>query len=416
MSRLLHDGTTPVTNASPESPNLPPSAGGEPQSAAELARAFQVFVAASQQLELAYEELQQKVVRLTDELAVANGELRRQYVEKAALSQRLQTLLEALPAGVVELDQAGVIRALNATGDHLFGAGVCGERWSDVQGRCLQSTVNPEEWSLHVAGERLLVTLAERILPDGSGSIVLVHDVTAAQRLQQQLEHHKRLATLGEMAAVLAHQLRTPLSAALLYVANLQRPGLRPEDSTRFADKALGRLRHLEKLVQDMLRFVRGQGNGQFEFVLLDGLLADAASSVESALLDGDLQLDIRQPSMPVGVTADRQALQSALVALLENAIQASSRGGRVELYISVIGEVVEIHVRDFGPGIDPALQDRLFEPFFTTRSHGTGLGLAIVRNVIEGAGGSVHVNSKPGQGAEFILVLPVSAAPSIVS
>lgn len=416
MSRLLRDGTAIMGKTSSDS--VPPAAekASGQQGATDLERAFLVFVEASQQLEGAYEELQQRVQGLTDELAVANGELRRQYAEKAALSQRLQTLLEALPAGVVEIDGNGVVQALNATAGLMFGTDICGQSWGDVRLRQIDATFNPAEWELKIAGERRVVNLVDSELPDGSGRIVLIHDVTAAHRLQQQLEHHKRLSALGEMAAVLAHQLRTPLAAALLYVANLQRPGVRGEDVHRFADKALGRLRHLEKLVQDMLRFVRGQGSGQLELVRLDDLVADAAASIEAELQRANLRLEMDLHGAACCVQADRQALQSALVALLENAVQASPEQSCICLAVRCEGDVAEISVRDSGAGIAPELQARLFEPFFTTRSHGTGLGLAIVKNVVEGVGGRVKIASQPGSGAEFILVLPVSGAPSIVS
>lgn len=416
MSRLLSDGMA-IMGKTPlgSPPQTAAKTDGQP-GATDLERAFLVFVEASQQLEDAYEELQQRVQGLTDELAVANGELRRQYAEKAALSQRLQTLLEALPAGVVEIDGAGVVQALNATAGLMFGPDICGQPWCDVRLRQIEATFNPAEWGLRITGERRVVNLVDSELPDGSGRIVLIHDVTAAHRLQQQLEHHKRLSALGEMAAVLAHQLRTPLAAALLYVANLQRSGVRGEDVQRFAEKALGRLRHLEKLVQDMLRFVRGQGSGQLEPVDLADLVADAAVSIEPELQRAQLRLELDVNGADCSVQADRQALQSALVALLENAVQASPEQSGIRLAVRRNGDVAEISVCDSGAGIAPDLQARLFEPFFTTRSHGTGLGLAIVKNVVEAVGGRVKISSQPGNGAEFILVLPVSGAPSIVS
>lgn len=414
MSRLLSDWMLLMPEAN-ENSALNAAANNDN---ASLQRAFQTFIEASQHLELAYEELQQKVQGLTDELAVANGELRRQYAEKALLSQRLQILLESLPAGVVEIAADGRVAALNPTGVAMLGESVRGCSWAEVRLAHFASTFNPEEWLLRDEGESRVVNLAEQPLPDGSGSIVLVHDVTTAHGLQQQLEHHKRLSAMGEMSAVLAHQLRTPLSAALLYVANLQRPGLRPDDVARFADKALGRLRHLEKLVQDMLRFVRGQGSGQLEWVPIKELVSDACASVESELLKAGVCLrQADESGVAAGLLrADRQALQSALVALLENAIQASPAGGVIDIEMAPAGQGVELRVRDQGRGIDPQLLPRLFEPFFTTRSHGTGLGLAIVRNVVEGIGGRVTAANVDAGGAEFILVLPVSISHSIVS
>ncbi len=276
--------------------------------ASDLEQAFRVFVAASQQLEGAYDELQQQVARLTEELAVANGELRRQYAEKAALSGRLQALLEALPAGVVEVDGQGVVQAMNLTAVGMFGADTCGRSWAAIQQETLEPTFNEAECLLRRSAERCIVAPVVSELPEGQGYIVLVHDVTQAHQLQQQLAHHKRLSAMGEMAAVLAHQLRTPLAAALLYVANLQRPGVRPDDVQRFASKAVGRLKHLEKLVQDMLRFVRGQGSGTLESVAIDAVVADAAASVESGLQAGELDLHVHLQDGGCEVLADRQA------------------------------------------------------------------------------------------------------------
>lgn len=413
MSRLLNDWNPSM--AEPNEKSVFNSAQVDEN--VSLERAFQIFIDASRHLELAYEELQQKVQGLTDELAVANGELRRQYAEKALLSQRLQILLETLPAGVVELAADGTVAALNPTGLDMLGDGVKGCPWQQVRQQAFMPTFNPEEWLLSGDGQQRVVNLAEQPLPDRSGHIVLVHDVTAAHRLQQQLEHHKRLSAMGEMSAVLAHQLRTPLSAALLYVANLQRPGIKTDDVPRFAEKALGRLRHLERLVQDMLRFVRGQGSGQLEWVAVEELLADARASVESELLRSDVRLQMDAGLVfDVQVRGDRQALQSALVALLENAIQASEQGGGIEVLLVGRERELQITVRDHGAGIDPQLLPRLFEPFFTTRSHGTGLGLAIVRNVVEAIGGRIVAQNADGGGAEFILVLPVSVSHSIVS
>ena len=194
MSRLLSDWMLLMPEAN-ENSALNAAANNDN---ASLQRAFQTFIEASQHLELAYEELQQKVQGLTDELAVANGELRRQYAEKALLSQRLQILLESLPAGVVEIAADGRVAALNPTGVAMLGESVRGCSWAEVRLAHFASTFNPEEWLLRDEGESRVVNLAEQPLPDGSGSIVLVHDVTTAHGLQQQLEHHKRLSAMGK--------------------------------------------------------------------------------------------------------------------------------------------------------------------------------------------------------------------------
>jgi two-component system sensor histidine kinase FlrB len=106
----------------------------------------------------------------------------------------------------------------------------------------------------------------------------------------------------------------------------------------------------------------------------------------------------------------NRKAVAGALLNLLENALQASDSGGRVVLGAAVNGRAMDLSVQDDGRGIDPAVMDRLFEPFFTTRADGTGLGLAIVRGVATAHGGEALVDSQPGEGTRFTLRLPASA------
>ena len=103
----------------------------------------------------------------------------------------------------------------------------------------------------------------------------------------------------------------------------------------------------------------------------------------------------------------NHQALCGAMINLLENAMQVSSPGGQIILTGLIDKDTIVLSVYDDGPGIDIALQERLFEPFFTTRSEGTGLGLAIVRGVIQSMGGTVHIHSLPERGSEFVIRLP---------
>ena len=106
-----------------------------------------------------------------------------------------------------------------------------------------------------------------------------------------------------------------------------------------------------------------------------------------------------------------RKALGGALVNLLENALQACDAGGEVLLSASIVEQRLRISVRDTGPGIAPEAQARIFEPFFTTRGQGTGLGLAIALGVARAHGGTIEVSSKPGEGSEFLMLLPTGPA-----
>ena len=375
----------------------------------ELEQAFSLFNEASAQLTGAYHELQGQVERLSGELAVANGELRRQYLEKEALSQRLAMLLAALPAGVVVVDGAGRIGEMNAAAQRLLGDDRVGQAWSEVLAHDLRQTATPHEWEM-TAGDGSLRRLNLSINPLDTlgGRIVLLHDITEGYQMEQELQRHQRLSAMGEMAAGLAHQLRTPLATALLYTANLSKPGLAEADRARFADKAVARLRHLEHLIQDMLSFVKGHA-GVREVLPLAELLAELTQIMEPQALERGVALMVEDLYPACVLRADRKALTGALLNLLENALQASHPGGRVVLQASELeAGVLQLNVSDTGRGFDSTVSSRLFEPFFTTRTEGTGLGLAIARNVVEAHGGAVEARSTPGEGSEFVLRLPV--------
>lgn len=371
----------------------------------ELEQAFSLFSVASEQLARAYAELQQKVASLTEELALANGALKRQYEEKEALSERLAGLLDALPAGVVVLDGEGTILQVNPAARRLLGEPLVGESWAGVRAARLAATTAPDEWETR-DGRRL--SISAQALPAYGGDLLLVHDVTQAHALRSELARHQRLSAMGEVAARLAHQLRTPLATALLYASHLNRPTLAEAERLRFAGKVLERLRHLEHLIQDMLLFVRGEAAGR-ETLAVSTLLADLAQMLEPQMQARGLAFTVQNEAQGASLTCSREALGSALMSLLENAMQVCQAGDRVRLAARVEGDEVAFEVEDSGPGIEPAHLERIFEPFFTTRAEGTGLGLAIVRSVAEAHGGRVAVHSRPGQGSTFTLSLPLA-------
>jgi two-component system, sensor histidine kinase FlrB len=373
--------------------------------AAELQRAFAMFNQVSAELTQAYEALQGRVASLTEELAVANGELRRQYQEKEALSERLSSLLDALPAGVVLLDAGARIVALNPAAMLMLGEQAVGEHWGDVVSRALEPSMTVGEWWL---GEQRL-SIAESVLPSGEGKILLLHDITSAQQMKEELERSQRLAAMGEMAASLAHQLRTPLAAALLYASNLGQPGIRDDARARFSEKATAQLRRLERLIQDVLLFARGESIGR-DLIVAGELLADAAQTMEALVHAQDITFTVDDACSTVKLVGSRKALFGALVNLLENALQATPAGGKICLSGKICGDFLRYSVCDSGPGIPADKRDRIFEPFYTTKGQGTGLGLAIALGVARAHGGNIEIAAGPLPGAEFVMTLPLAA------
>ncbi len=373
-----------------------------PAEAEHLAEAFRIFSQASEELAAAYSELQGQVAQLTGELAAANGALRQQYLEKAALTERLTLLLDALPAGVVVLDGAGCVLQANPAAQRVLGESAVGAGWVAVEAGALEASETPGEF---LAGDRRLA-VAVTPLDSAGGRIVLLHDVTETQHLKTQAERNQRLAAMGEMAAQLAHQLRTPLAAALLYAGNLENDQLPAASRVSIAQKTVARLKHLERLIQDMLMFARGEVLGREAFAVAD-LLADLAQTFEPLARSRGIDFRVADASGGGVLTGHRKSLTGALTNLLENALQAVDQGGRIDLDARRDGSLLLISVRDNGRGMNAETASRLFDPFFTTRAEGTGLGLSIARGVARAHGGGIEVVSSPGAGAEFTLTLP---------
>ena len=389
-----------------EAPQIP----ANETKAEELQRAFAVFNQVSHELTQAYVALQARVESLTTELAVANGELRRQYQEKEALSERLTLLLDALPAGVVVLDSTSRVGEANPAARRIFGGALEGSDWPSLVQAHFVATESPEEWQL--AARRL--SIAESPLDSAGGRLLLVHDITVAHDLKANAERNQRLAAMGEMAASLAHQLRTPLATALLYSANLAQPDLSATARARFAVKATDQLKRLERLIQDVLLFARGEQIGR-DRIELSSLLDEATQTIRPLCVEKGVRFALSASLGDSIMTGSRKALFGALVNLLENALQACEscppEQGEVSLKAWLDGGCAKIAVRDSGVGMNSETQARIFEPFFTTRGQGTGLGLAIALGVARAHGGQIEVDSHPGEGAQFVLSLPVGGA-----
>ncbi|MCW3481423.1 HAMP domain-containing histidine kinase [Neisseriaceae bacterium JH1-16] len=375
----------------------------------QLTAAFAQFNTVSGQLIEAYQLLEQQAAQLNQQLEEANQRLRVQGAENAALAERLGQLLAALPGGVVELDADGVVRRENPAASALFGRVLVGQRWSTVLAGCDPGSLE-HSYRLQVDGRPgPRVMLQYQDLPELGGRIVLVHDVTRQFELTAELAHQQKLAAMGSMAASLAHQLRTPLSAAMLYTANLREGALAPEARTRFADKSLERLRALEGLIHNMLDFVRGQVTRRewLDVALLtEETLQALPPPAQGVVLHGVSEL-----TESLQIFGDRKALGGALTNLLDNALQHSPAGGMVELRLRRQGNEVIWQVADQGPGLAEEVGDQVFEPFFTRRPGGTGLGLAIVKKVAEELGGRVCCGNRAEGGALFELALPLAGA-----
>jgi len=361
---------------------------------AELQAAFLTFGSASQQLSGAFGALRDEVQRLRADLGQARA-------GREHLAGRLSALLEALPAGVLLLDADGRIQECNPAARDLLGEPLVGESFGSVFERAAGSAVrSADHVELH-SGR--FVNLSRRDLDDGA-EVVLLADVTESHLMQVLLARQQRLLTLGELAATLAHQIRTPLSAALLYASQMSLPGRTPAELERCAEKTVCNLEQLERLITDMLAFTHG--GAARERVSVSAVLEQTAHWLRPALRAG-VTLTIRTEAPSLAVRANASSLISAVLNLATNALQSGATPLTLELSARFAPpDRAQILVSDTGPGVPPHLRERIFEPFFTTRARGNGIGLAIVKSVVEAHQGSVRL-ADAARGATFIIDLP---------
>ncbi|HSJ49191.1 MAG TPA: ATP-binding protein [Gammaproteobacteria bacterium] len=373
----------------------------------ELQQAFEAFMGMSAQLESAYRELEQRAERLTLELAAARSERLAQLADKERIADRLGTLLEALPGGVVVLDGTGRVCECNPAALDLLGEPLLGETWEAVTRRVLSDEQQDAHEVRLLDGRR--VSISRRTLDSQPGQILLLHDVTETRALQETVSRQQRLSAMGEMTARLAHQIRTPLSSALLYASQLAGGQLKAADQVRFSTKLLQGLRQLERMVHDMLGFARG-GAAAAESVPVRELLRDLEQSMVATLLASGARLNIDNQVPTACLQGNREALAGALVNLAANAVQATGQGARLQVTVQETDRGrLEIAVTDNGPGIPAELHERIFEPFFTTRPEGTGLGLAVVQTVLQAHGGGIRLETPAQGGTRFVLELPMT-------
>lgn len=377
-----------------------------PIQAQELQDAFGAFNQLSAQLTSSYQQLETRVAGLTDALAMEQDERIKELTEKERVASRLQSLLHALPGGVIVIDVEGKVQEHNSAAELLLGQPLLGLPWSEIIQRAFSPRSDDDHDISLVDGRKVNISTC----PMGSepGQILLITDVTEIRHLQDRLGQQRRLAEMGKMAASLAHQIRTPLSSALLYVSSLKRQVLSDNERFSLAEKMASRLRHLEQLIEDMLLYSRDGKVGE-EYFYTDVLLDELYQGLEAQLNLSKTSFIKTDLMKKISIHGNKQMILSALTNLAMNAMQAMNEGGTLEVSVKQVKQQIIISIKDNGPGIPQQHQQQIFDPFFTTRTRGTGLGLAVVKAVATAHGGGVQLESKSGEGCTFKVILPVA-------
>ncbi len=376
----------------------------------DLKSAFDLFNEMSQQLTDSYFMLENRVAELNQELTTVADQRMQELAEKEKIANRLENLLNFLPGGVVVLDSSGRVSECNPAAVDLLGEPLQGELWRDVIVRSFAPRQDDgHEVSLR-DGRRISISTRNQ---GEDGQIILLTDQTETRRLQSQLSRHERLSALGKMMSALAHQIRTPLSAAMLYAGHLCNSKLDDEKRHQFSEKICNRLNNIERQVQDMLVFAKGELPLK-DVISVNELQQALAEAMEVPLMTTESLCAWRNDCGENSIQCNREALIGALLNLVNNAIQAVERNAKLRITFTLTQPKnpketpqLMIAVCDAGPGIAPELLPTLGDLFVTTKAQGTGLGLAVVKAVARAHHGNFSLQSSQGQGTCASLFMP---------
>lgn len=346
-----------------------------------------------QELENTKKELE-SIKRVRDR-EMAHGDL---------LAVRMRQLLDLLPAGVILIDNQGMVSDCNPAAEDFLGKPLLGELWMHI----IQRSFAPKNDDGHEIslkdGRR--VSLLTRAMKDEPGQLVLLTDQTGTRLLQSRLSQYQRLSEMGRMMASLAHQIRTPLSAALLYTSHLAAESITDQQRIKFSLKVKSRLLHLEHQVQDMLLFARGETKLDNR-VSTEELFQAIDDVLDVPLAQYDADCELSNNAKGYWLQCNQETLIGAILNLVNNALQAAGNEHPLVIEAHIAEQNINISVIDRGPGMDPNTVAQALEPFFTTKSHGTGLGLAVAQVVAKAHHGSFTLLSQPSRGTVAQFCLP---------
>lgn len=375
-----------------------------PSGKQELHEAFELFNRMSQQLSSSYELLENRVADLTQELNTVSAQRMQELAEKEAIAERLESLLNVLPGGVIVLDSRGYIREANPAAREMLGEPIEGVRWLEI----IRRSFCPQKDDGHEISTKdgRRISIATRSLAE-DGQIILLTDQTETRRLQSELSRHERLSALGQMVSALAHQIRTPLSAAMLYAGHLSGGALSAEQQATFSTKLVKRLNHMERQVQDMLVFVKGDIPLN-DLVTCADLQQGVEEEIEVLVASNHVECRWHNQCPTHLLRCHKDALIGAVLNLVNNAAQAGCDVIDISLNLSGEGHI-KLCVEDDGPGIEGELLESVRDVFVTTKAQGTGLGLSVVDSVAQRHGGSFVLDSEVGNGTCACLELPLA-------
>jgi two-component system sensor histidine kinase PilS (NtrC family) len=364
---------------------------------------------------------------LAERFRSTQEELETKQADLRDLEAFTNLIFDSVGTGLIALDRDHRVTAVNRAAAQITGVALeraMGKPWSVFGGSVplavieseIASSVRGSAWRevtlRRAGGEEMPVRMTFSALRAGDGReiglIAACEDLSAIRAMEARMRAADRLASLGRMAANIAHEIRNPL-AALSGAVEVMAAGAADDARERLAQIVVNETGRLNGIIRDFLEYARPAP--------LSRTPVNVAAAADEVLLllehqvgPGTLKV-VREFPPALTWSVDRQQFRQALWNLCLNAVQAMPDGGELRVTMAIVGRRLVVRVNDTGEGIAASDAGHIFEPFFSTKSGGSGLGLALVHRIAQDHGGEIDVQSRPGVGSTFTLTLPVADA-----
>lgn len=331
------------------------------------------------------------------------------------------TIVEKMPAGLLAIDEQERIVSLNPAAARILNLSceaAAGKQARDLLPEELRGfitdcrTAVEKEIECCPADRPVPLQVSVSALRDENerllGHILLLKDLSEIRTLRSQIVRNQRMATVGSLAAGVAHEIRNPLSSIKGFATYFRERYQSVPDDQKIADIMIQEVDRLNRVVGQLLDFSRPLSLSR-KPVHIRNLISDSLALVRQKAEEKNIAISM--DVVPENITAriDPDQIRQVLLNLHLNALEAMDSGSRLSVSAKKDSNMLQIRIQDTGCGILPEHLSRIFDPYFTTRSSGAGLGLAIVHNIIEAHEGRIEVESRPGEGTAITLHLPDS-------
>jgi len=383
-----------------------------------------------------YEQVRKAAEKINLDLDKKNEELKQSLKKQEEIQLYLNSILESMNNGVIGVNIMGAITHFNKAASEITQFSyeeVIGRPYTEVFPRNSEG----EKSLLHVLRTGMGLARDEKIIwrKDGNpvpvsyqtsmlkdpmgfsiGAVEIFYDISRIKALEEEMQHAKTMAALGEMAATVAHEIRNPLSAMGMWLTLLDRDiGEQKKESKVILNRIMEGLSRLNRIVSNLLIYSRPI-KPQFREIVLQQILDETINFVEIEIeREGHkIQINKQFEKDPVVVLIDPEKLQQVIMNLSINAIQSMQNGGILTVSvgkpnISSQSNYGCFYISDTGCGIKKEDLDKIWAPFFTTKTNGTGLGLAIVKKIIESHSGIIEIESEINKGTCVKVFLPLA-------